>query len=174
MAKKSKVVPVVPAPMKQLVLFDGSTHPVTSGWYADHISPHPELEGMDEAGIRGTLRALLDISNTRPLTDAERIRIHSLDAIISVNNAWALLKGTDYAAEYGFDGVDQVHFNSHTLACGCICHVVFDHHKARKGEDHQHHVHAPLKSCAAHAHLKHDWKAHHDAAKADAVAAIKE
>jgi hypothetical protein len=158
-------------------------YPLSARFAGEVGSKHPDLLSLPYEQLEAMRDALLQLSTRRhnfqaatpqaplamhgTLTLAEQDRLVAIVHVINVHNGVNFLQGRDHA-EFGFEGVDQIHGNAHHLACGCILHVVFDHH--RRGEEGlELQPHHPRVSCAAHqAHLP-DFRAHAAAARAAAA-----
>lgn len=145
---------------QQIPMWDGQQHPVTDGWYAQNVASWPAITSLTASGVATAISNLLALSNTRQLSDDEEAYLQALTRLKNANVALKAVAGRDYAAEFGFEGVDQIHGNSASFACGCKLHYIFDHNKAQAGEQHEHHPHHPLRVCKAHAELSGDFKAH--------------
>ena len=161
---------------------NGSRYPVTDKFQQEVLDSHPDLADLpyDQlTQMRGALLKLSDMRNSYmvpapkekmgpsgTLTATEHDRLQAITQVINVHHGVRFLQDRSHE-DFGFTGVDQIHGNRHTLACGCVLHTVFDHHK-RHEEDKEIHPHHPRSSCDAHAHLLDDFKAHHLAAMTDA------
>lgn len=165
--------------MPHLRLHDGSRHPVTAAWHAQHVAPRPDLASSDPAALEAEKRRIMTLWDSRARHDEpwpkgstdvnpivhhdERARVDAIDAIQALHKKVRHLGGR-HPSEFGCEGVDHVQIIAHTLdgegGCGCVLAFV----NAPDGTRH------PLKimrSCIAHSHLLHDLQAHQDAVLAD-------
>lgn len=126
------------------IVVNGKAYPVTSKFAAEVLAPHPDLAARtyielvvlrDRLLQLSTRRASLEeeipqeaLDNETVLTPAELSRLENITHVINVHNAVRFLVGRSHA-DFGFEGVDQVHGNRHHSECGCVRHVVFDHHR---------------------------------------------
>jgi len=159
---------------KASILINGTAYPVTDLFATEVAGAHPDLLEKGYAALIAERNALLRLSDERhsysvpmpnepmavngTLTALEDARLRNLDRVINVHHGVNFLRGRSHA-DYGFDGVDQVHGNQHTMACGCILHSVHDHN-LRGTPDAVLQPHLPRRSCAEHAHLASDHQAH--------------
>lgn len=164
----------------------GASWPVTDHWHEANTTPFPHLAGLsrddhrkiqDELLLKsnrsiseqlgglsaGEIEALPEETRRKvvqaSLTEREHALLRAANSHYDVRTAVDFLAGRPIS-DFGFDGYDQVHGNSHAFKCGCRLHVVFDHH--RRNEDwsntneRQHHPHYPAQVCDLHAPHAHD------------------
>jgi hypothetical protein len=148
------------------VLHKGVHHPVNAHWHEANTAKWPQLAGRSRYELRGIQDALLLKSNSVALTQDELAYLRAANNHFDVRTAINLLKGRDHR-DFGFDGVDQVHMNTHTLPCGCKLMIVFDHHKARAGTIDKVHPHTPQRACRHHIEHVHDLDRMHDYVASD-------
>jgi hypothetical protein len=139
------------------IVIKGKSHPVSDKFRTEVLNVHPDLATRNYGELTVERDRLLHLSNQRynldepipagepmaqnnTLTVAEQARLENITHVINVHNAVKFLNGRSHA-DFGFDGVDQVHGNRWTLACGCVKHVVFDHHKRHDAARLVHHDH---------------------------------
>lgn len=164
------------------ITVNGKAYPLSAPFVAETVDSFPALIFLSYEDLTANRDALLRLSTARhamrapipigplapngTLTVEEDDQLRALDRVINVHHGVAFLRGRDHA-EFGFDGVDQVHGNAEHLPCGCILHSVHDHH--RRGQpDIEVHPHMPRRSCERHASMA-DFKLHYAAAHADAA-----
>lgn len=116
------------------------------GWPDAHTAEHQRL-------------ALLDASNSRELTGAERVKLAALTHLKNMHKSAELLKGRAIEDVFGPGAtIDQVHHNSITMPCGCKLNIIFDHNK-RNDPSHENIPHYPTSACAEHP-VGDDYKEH--------------
>ncbi len=163
------------------ITINGASYPVSAPFVQEVSGPHPDLMAAPYEALTTERDALLRLSNERTgprgkwadepmapngsLTVREQARLEAVVRVINVHHGAAWLAGRDHA-EFGFEGVDQVHGNAHHMDCGCILHSVHDHNQ-RGGEEAKPQPHGSRHACERHAHLRADFKAHWDRAHAD-------
>ena len=115
------------------------------------------------------------------LTVDEARRLANITHVMNCHHAVNFLAGRDHA-EFGFEGIDQVHGQKTTLPCGCQIHHVFDYWHGRGDLPHQAvkddrplvlHPHYSKRWCDRHKEHAGDFRAHHAAVMADPINAPK-
>lgn len=151
----------------------GRHHPVNGHWRETHIAPWRHLAAHTHEELVEIKDELLKKSDETSLTDDEVAYLFAVRDHINVRRSLNLLGDRDHR-DFGFEGVDQLHFNVWNAPdCGCRLVHVFDHHK-RGRDDHEHHEHPPLRLCPKHAPHRHlDLRALRALIEADAVAAAQ-
>ncbi len=86
----------------------------------------------------------------------------------NIANAVRVL-GADAHKLHGFEGVDQLHGNTHAHPCGCEIHVVFDHHQRHALKPEHIRPHRIERQCRGHAQHK-DVQGLHAALMVDTAA----
>lgn len=125
------------------ITINGKDYPVTAKFQMEVLDKHPDLADRAQADLELLRQALMRLSTARynlevpvppdlapnsMLTAKEKDRLDCITHVFNVHNAVKFLQGRDHT-DFGFAGIDQVHGNRHDLECGCVKHVVFDHHK---------------------------------------------
>jgi hypothetical protein len=132
------------------IKIDGVAFPVTAAWHASVIAPYPEMGAWDHDQLELERTRLLELSNETPARIGQRrnvwtpetaARLDAVTHVINVHRATRWLEGRSHE-EFNFTGVDQIHGNSCTHACGCTTQHLFDHHKR----------HGPPESLVVHPH----------------------
>lgn len=150
------------------MIIDDVEYPVTTQFMAETGTPYPDLLTMHYNALTRERDSLLRLSEQwrrlgdllrRGLTSGEGDRLQAVTRAINVHHGARVLQDRPLA-DLGFEGVDQVHGNAIHYPCGCKLHVLFDHHR-RADPEVERHPHYPLESCAKHAGLLPDYKAHH-------------
>jgi hypothetical protein len=148
------------------VLHKGQHHPVNAHWHEANTAKWPHLAGRSRHELRAIQDKLLLKSNDVRLSKDELDYLRAANNHFDVRTCVDKLKGRHHS-EFGFEGVDQLHFNSHSHPCGCALEVVFDHHGASAGNMGKLHPHHPLEVCDAHAPHAHDLELLHARVAAD-------
>lgn len=164
-------VPAVASIPPNHVLHKGQLHPVNAHWHEANTAKWPHLAVKTRQELRDIQDVLLLKSND-PRTTLSKPELDYLRAAnnhFDVRTALDMLDGRRHG-EFGFEGVDQVHMNSISYACGCKLLIVFDHHKGRAGEVDKIHPHPPLAVCDDHAPHRHDLALLHERVAADSRA----
>jgi hypothetical protein len=178
---------------------NGKDFPVTAKFRAAVLDPHPDLAAAPYGHLESQMKALLDLSTARNnyqappiphdveadssgnLTAEEGRRLANIVHVMNCHHAVNFLAGRDHA-EFGFDGIDQVHGVKHTLPCGCQIHHVYDYWHGRGELAHEAvaderpivlHPHYSKRWCARHKEHAGDFRAHHAAVMADPLNTAK-
>ena len=130
--------------MTNEIVIAGTRYPVTDKFQKEVFDAHPDLAAFAYSQLETSRDALLRLSNMRrrymvptpsepmapsgSLTVIEQARLDAITHVINVHHAVNFLQGRPHT-DFGFDGVDQVHGNTHQKDCGCVHTYVFDHHK---------------------------------------------
>lgn len=129
--------------MSGKVTINGVDYRVTDRFQADVLAKHPDLADRARSDLELLRISLLNLATARynleapvpknlpansMLTTDEQHRLDSVTNVLNIHNAVKFLQGRPHS-DFGFYGIDQVHGNKHIAECGCIKHVVFDHHK---------------------------------------------
>lgn len=149
--------------MAKKITIDGVVLPITDAFSRDVVAPLRKRDfRMGE--IENQVKALERQSNLRALTGEEEGTKDRLVKIWNVGNSVRLCAGRPLS-DFRFEGADQLHHNHETHECGCKLHFVFDHYLAAADKDFAHHPHHIVRSCADHAHLAKDFRAHFHAVR---------
>lgn len=105
----------------------------------------------------------------KALTHSEKSYLTAWTNRNNIKNSLDVL-GYDAHEVHGFEGVDQLHGNLHNHPCGCVVHMVFDHHKRHDLKPEHVRPHRAEEQCHRHAHHK-DVQALHKAISDEHIAA---
>lgn len=139
------------------ITLDGEKFLVSPQW-AKAVKAALGTLDFSRTGVASERLRLLRLSNDRPLTKSEQAVLAHLTHVFNVINTIRVVGDHHDPAEWGLDGWDAVHGNSHRADCGCVHHYVFDHHavtnhfghnRAAQAEPKKHAI-EPLYVCEAH------------------------